>query len=413
MQNKIERKYENRFNQICKKWHEEKNVEGLIKQWYQKLLHVYSISNNFIHQTPIEEYLNTYLNALEKLNVIDVCTLESVLNSPYNIFYEEIRKIPLGMEIVSTKRIKKENGKYYLSTYGEYCILNMGLSNVRQSWIGIIEDETILENFHHELTHIVQGIKRYKYPSYFPFSFAMNHIIREGDAQYNERIFSGELYSNYKCWNEDLIDNNVFICEIYFQMYVMLMLCLPKTFREKWSNEEFDISLFSKELYQNYINLFGIMSLLAAKIFSKNIQNDFLGEINRLKDYERIKIDVETNYKNEYQRLENEIQNLKSLLQKETEKSILEEEYRKYLSEEIKEKEAEKITKYSFKNQEILRLEFGKDLINVIKYYIDKNFTIQKLFEQISQTVNNILLEQGVNIELISNILFRENDLKK
>lgn len=416
MRNEIAKKYEIRVDEICKKWKNNDKVKNLIRHWYSNLLSVYNIDNNFIDQNSLEEYIDIYLTALEKLNIINIYFLEEVIKSPDSDFYADIIKIPDNVEIVHEKRIKKENGEYSLNKNGEYCLLNLGLCNVTQSWIKVIEDETILENFHHELTHIVQDNIKYKYPTFFPFSIAMKKVIREGDAQYNERIISGKLYSNYNEWDFDTIHRKILVSDVYYPLYVMLMLSLPKKFRENWYDGKFDIILFSNESYQNYIDLFAIMSILVANILIPDIRNTYIDEIKFCqKQYKARKLEIEKSYKKQCQELEKRQVELMNGVEKIGKNVILQEEYKKYLQEELLEMKQDKALQYYHKNQEIMKLEFGENLVKTVKYYIEENLSMFELFQIFKKKVYDFLLEREETnfTNLIENIFFNKEELKK
>lgn len=416
MRNEIAKEYKIRVDEICKNWKNNDKVKNLIRCWYFKLLSVYDRNNNFIDKKSLEEYVDIYLTALEKLNIINIYSLEEIIKSPDSDFYPYIIKIPDNVEIVPEKRIMKENDKYSLNKNGEYCLLNVGLCNANQLWINVIEDEAIIKTFHHELTHIIQDNTKYKYPTFFPFSIAMKTIIREGDAQYNERIIAGKMHFNYNEWDFNRIHRKTSVSDVYYPLYIMLMLSLPKKFRENWYDGKFDITILFNELYQNYIDLFAIMSILMADILIPDIRNTYIDEIKFYqKEYKARKLEIAQNYTKRCQELEKRQAELMNGLEKIGKNIILQEEYKKYFQEELLEIKQDKALQYYQKNQEILQLEFGENLIKTVKYYIEENCSIFELFQMFKNKVYDLLLEKEStnSTDLIEDIFFNERKTKK
>lgn len=367
---------EARLEKICAKWPANKKRDSLIKKWFVKLFEFYNCNNNFIEKESFEIYMDAYLAALEKVTEINLYTLEEVLKSSLDYFQEYITIIPQDEKIDNTKRIKKEGDKYYLHPDGEYYLPNLGICDSTNSIIAIIEDENELENFHHELTHVVQEDKKYKYPLHFPFANCMNYLIREGNAQYNQRILSGKLCLN----EEELNEENVLNQNATYLLYVLLMISLPEDFRKKWAKGNFNISLLPNNLQPEYADLFAIMSLLSLNIYRSN-KNKKLDEVNFYKrEYNARKEATENNHSRELNKLKKEVKYLNELLEKEKQKNtILEGVKIKNLNDEIADIKEKRKEIDDNKRKKMMQLEFGNTVTNSIESYIKQDLTITEL----------------------------------
>lgn len=405
--NVIPLEQEARLEKICAKWPTNKKRDDLIRRWFAKIFAVYDCNNNFIEKEAFEVYIDSYLAALEKVVAINLYTLEEILKSAHNYFYEDITIIPQSEKVDNKNRIKKEGDKYYLHPDGEYYLPNLGICDSTNSAIVIIEDVNELENFHHELTHIVQGEKKYKYPIYFPFANGMNHLIREGNAQYNQRILSGKQSLNKEKLNEE----NVLNQNAIYLLYVLLMISFPEDFRKKWVEGDFDTSLLPNNMQLDYADLFAIISILTYNIYINDSRE--LDEVDFYKsEYNARKEIIENNYLEALNKLKEEVKYLNKLLEDENRKNtILGKEKIKYLSDKIADIEEKQKEIGDNKKKEIIQLEFGKNIANLTESYIKQNLTITELLRLLITKVQKLLVENN-KISIFQNIWIEEDNLK-
>ena len=165
------------------------------------------------------------------------------------------------------KLILDSNGEYYLSALG-VCY--------RGETIELVGKPILAQVLEHELQHIDQS---YVYPSKFPFASDMLKMLYEGEAGYHYNL----IYTDGKYFP---IDENDFYY-IYYLLYTLLMLVIPKEMRDLWSKKYsidsisyifpniFKSITNSEENRKNFSYIFSLATLVAAYCNSENIKKIF------------------------------------------------------------------------------------------------------------------------------------------
>ncbi len=212
------------LDKIC----EEKNWDDItiktLRKWLSSVLYFYNPNDNILEHLGVHEYINNSLEKLKQVKDIKVLRLDQVISNPNCSLFKYIKKIPFDKDSFKIRLSKRgecfildENGDYYLSVYGECHRMDKTIE---------LLDEGGVENlFHHELQHIDQY---YIYPSEFPFASDMLKMLCEGEAEYHRYLIN--RVSNFLPIEESSI------YYIYYLVYTLLMLVIPKEMQECWNS---------------------------------------------------------------------------------------------------------------------------------------------------------------------------------
>lgn len=423
---------------IIEKGYEDYEVQRLLKEWLVEVIFSYNINNDILGGRTLDEYVNSYLDALRKLENITIFQIEDVLKDPTNYFYKEIHFQNSSEEkYIVPYKLKKENDHFVLEEQGDYWLSTSGVFNFDTKKIGLLMSKNVVKTFHHELTHVIQMSSSFNYPCIFPFSFKMKTMLEEGEAEYNRKIISESILDQGIFWDEAEVQ--VLNYELYFQIYTLLMLAISNQNRFKWLNNEIDLINLSKERKESFANLFAIISLLLAKsdpdIKENNIEShirmcymDCQAKLDEYNENLETSKSIETRIVN----AQKEIQHLQNLLNdtnllkeayiervSEVKQEIMQEEnieLRMALLKELEEEtivefksalEREKLekernlaynqnllTSHSFlEESEIETYQFGKLISTFMHNYVEQKISISELFRLLVEKIEELLLE--------------------
>ncbi len=435
------------YSKICKKWNENTLVKNLIEDWLVKLLTTYQQDHNFLYRTPLSDYLNRYLNVMENLDKLNVYSIEDVIKNKNNYFYKWIEKIPTNYKEDIVFRLKKVRDEFVIDQKnGDFFLRVFGKNNKKGLNIEIMLNEGMVYTFHHELTHTILFDFKYAYPTYFPFFENVDKALYEGDAVYHENLLSSTTFIGHVDWNENTIENRSY--ELYYQLYCMLILSLPKEFVQNWEIGIFDVTIFSSEQKKIYAQLFAIMTILSAKTDFHNKLEDFVKAIdlyhsNYFQEREAINeyctieeqnlniniakyqkqidelnailnnpIILKQNYEENLQEIMKYSIEAQNISKEELEKQETLESYIEFLNDFVasilSDKKEEEIKKESiayYKEMEFQKADFGLLLVCFLQQYIEQNLSIQNLYQMFVEIVATILEERKESYEFVDLII--------
>ena len=249
------------LKQICFQKNFKQEIFEILKDWLCKLTLFYNAELDILNKKSLKEYINDYLKSLEKVESITIYNLEDILKDKDNYFYSRILKMSYSTDKNKIKyRFKKEDNNYVIDSKGDYYLAAVGACFSLENRIELINDKEIIENIHHELTHIKQDLFGYFYPSFFPFSFNIRKMLREGNATFHEKIYYGDINPKVYKWHYLNIQNNQY--EYYYQLYMLLMLILPKKLTNSWEKGEFNITLLDNNQIDRFTFIFALITIL-------------------------------------------------------------------------------------------------------------------------------------------------------
>lgn len=267
------------LNEICneKKWNN--FVREILQKWFMHILIGYDEKNNILDHFCLREYIENNFEKLRQIESLNVVNLEEILNNPNSLFYKYITKIPDYVKNVEN-RIAKRNERFVLDNLGEYYLEACGQC-IGNRKIELVNERNIEYTFEHELQHINQN---YYYPSEFPFAREMIKMLHEGDAEYHSVL----LGQGFPIIPENIEDSY----EVYYLLYTLLMIAVPKEMRHFWSKTKCDSnrdSLFkifgfisdNPETRNNFAQIFALVTLMVASCNSENTRDVYEISINK------------------------------------------------------------------------------------------------------------------------------------
>ena len=262
------------LDRICEEKDWDYKTIKVLRQWFLFLLNFYKPSTDILNHFSVEEYVKYNFTKIKKAKDIKVLELEEIFINPDCLLYNFIKKIPSNMNGL-TIRLAKQEKKFILDSNGEYYLSALGVC-YRGETIELVGKPILAQVLEHELQHIDQS---YVYPSKFPFASDMLKMLYEGEAGYHYNL----IYTDGKYFP---IDENDFYY-IYYLLYTLLMLVIPKEMRDLWSKKYsidsisyifpniFKSITNSEENRKNFSYIFSLATLVAAFCNSENTKEIF------------------------------------------------------------------------------------------------------------------------------------------
>ncbi len=390
------------LNRICKaKNLDYKTIEVLIN-WLSHIKFFYKSSNDILEHFSLEEYIKYSFEKLKQTKDIKVLQLDDTLINSQSLLYKYIEKIPFNKDEYNPRFSKKENG-FILDDNGDYYLRASGVCHGRET-IELVDQKDLFQILQHELQHINQN---YIYPSEFPFANDMLQMLNEGEGEYHYHLI--ELYPYYLPVEEK---NKYYI---YYLVYTLLMLVIPRDMRNSWNkidniypNSSIFANIFkditsSDENRNNFSQLFALATLIVALCNPDNTQTIFNNSIetcithcsNKVEKWnQKISVELELNRKNSLQHVQYHIKAVSERLNILQNPDLLQEKYmetisneKNFIASEPKEEQEEFL-----QNLQLFTLEkFESILKNEVKEGIE---SIQKYQNKIEQTPQAILGEE-------------------
>lgn len=340
--NNIYENYKKELEQIIKNKHLEK-IQELLNFWLAELCYWYNEERDLLNHQSLDEYIKSYFQALKNVNNVQSFQIEEILVDRENYFYKLIDNPVYDFtKFTSPFRFKKVDGEYIIDENGDYFLNTAGCCDRNAKDIKLVsrrKDETALD-FHHELTHSRQELQKFIYHSIFPYASLITKTLIEGEAVYHEYLLGRTIKFGYN-WDEENI--NVLSYDNFLQLYIILMLILPDSFKNKWENGKFDVALIPQENFELYVDVFALITYLSIWANGKYQENITNVSINNCYNDCRIHLEIinsqnNINYQKEEIRkdLKKRQVYLESIL---LNRELLEQEYQKEYSEISKEYE--------------------------------------------------------------------------
>ncbi len=435
----IYKKYYVELERICFEKNYNAELKQLLKKWLFELIIYYNPNLDIFNQVSLEEYIKKKLQILEKVRHLTLFNVEEVLKDKSNYFYNQIEQASV-YPIKNNKKnflLKKIKNKYVIDSNGDYFFDCIGACWCLGYEIQLLKEkeEELTVTFHHELTHLEQDLVGFYYPSIYPYSTNMRKMFREGNAVYHERLFKGQIHSPFVFWDALHIQNYKY--EFYYQIYMLLSISLPKNMFDSFCQGKFNVAYLPESQKDFFSEIFSLATILLIKSIPENNLKTIKDSLNcsyqdcllKLESYSSYKseIEQEKKYQKQLIKMKEILQNPK-LLEKEylreykeakerifkeasleTQKKLLfeleqnatVEEYEKLLKHQIystkksieayqkKINESEFVEEYKHKNY-----QFGISLYQIIQKYLEKDLSINDIFQDLVKKVETFLIQE-------------------
>ncbi len=305
--------------------------------------------------------------------------------------------------------LKKEKDSFQIAEDGNYFMSCYGLTSFENLSMELIEYEKVHKTFHHELRHINQGIIKYQYPCIYPFSSEIITMCREGEAVFHRRLIDGNILLQKGDWNEEEIKEYPY--DLFYQIYIVLMFLVPPKMRKEWESKQFNVS-YLEDKQDFFVNIFALITILAAKTNSKNTKDQIEASINLCYQNCVKTIEMEKLRKESQQVYMQALQDNRSIL---SNLHLLEEEYKKFRKEQDDKISIETFKKfledwsvyYQYKQdyyQSRNKLEedkyslylFGINLSIRLKNLLDQDLSVTDIFQIFVKESENYLRKTNV-----------------
>ncbi len=392
-------------------------IQDLLINWLLIIIEFYNPNKDILEHTLVEEFIENNLECIRNLDYLKVYTLDEILCDPTNFFYNQIIKVEHSQISAKNLRLKKEEEKYVRDPEGEYTLYSAGVCTKEilnkplriNCGIELLNIEGDVQNLQHELQHSKQQFFGFTYSSKYPFAFEIRLMLTEGDA-----IYSGNLIDDWNERNSFIDYENIQIAyNLYYQLYILLMLTLPKNVRDTWKKSDLFFDKIPEKQQEFFIELMALITVILAKNNSKYTDKDIKDSINLChQEFSEEKLNIfinerkKENEERKYRYLK-EIQKLNEILEnpKEFEKSYL----------EYKEKVENYYYNLSPDKQKKIKKEIEKKL-NMTKeeYKFDLESSIEVLKKEIceSKAISNeeyLRYQYSIKLPLAMEKIFNQN----
>lgn len=279
MQDSIDRlQFYREVDSICESKNWNKKIQVTLRNWLLSVLTFYHPNSDILEHRSLEKYIKENLDKLKQVEDLKILKLENIIENPNCTLYKCIQKIPSNTVGGEEEHLLKQGDFFKIDDKGEYYLSATGvcIGNKRIE----LEDRLGIEcSLQHELQHINQG---YIYPSEFPFAKDMMKCFHEGDAEYYHYLLR-EAPPILPSYIEDSY-------EVYYLVYTLLMLAIPKEMRLLWDKTsiEYNSNMFLKifkaistsfENRKNFSYLFALATMMVASCNAENTKEIFEASI--------------------------------------------------------------------------------------------------------------------------------------
>ncbi len=390
------------LERICVEKNWDNKTIKVLRQWFLFILKFYKPNTNILYHFSVNEYIKYNFEKLKQSKDIKILELKEILVNPQCSLYKCIQKIPINTNELTTRFSKKEKS-FILDENGEYYLSASGVCHCGET-IELIDEPGLAHVLQHELQHINQN---YVYPSEFPFANDMLQMLNEGESEYHYHLL--DMVLNFFPIEEK---NSYYI---YYLVYTLLMLVLPKEICDSWnkvhdmySNPYIFSDIFKdithvEENRNNFSNIFSLATLIVASCNSEHTQEIFNTSIETCikrcsKKVERwdqtIQFVLEEDRKNNLKGLQSHIEAVNKRINILQQPNLLQEKYLEIVSDE-----KEFIANEPKEIQEKLFSELKLFTIEKFKFILKEDIkegekSIQKYQNKKDQTPQEILGEE-------------------
>lgn len=330
------------LDRICiEKNFDNKTIKAL-KQWFLYILNFYKPSNDILEHFSVEDYIRYSFEKLKQTKDIKILELSEILINPNYSLFKQIKKIPFNTDKLTTRFIKQGKG-FILDKNGECYLSASGVCRGGKI-IELLNEKGLSLVLQHELQHINQN---YVYPSEFPFSNDMLQMLNEGEGEYHYHLL--DMISDFFQINEK--DSYY----IYYLVYTILMLTIPKEIRDSWNkidsvnsssyvfSDIFKDIFNSEENRNNFSYIFALATLIVASCNPENTKETFNNSIEASINRCSEKVDrwnqiiafvVESDRKNNRESLQYHIEEVSKRIKILQDPDLLREKYNEIITEE-------------------------------------------------------------------------------
>lgn len=389
------------FDKICEENKYDEKTVNVLRNWLLSILMFYKPSMDILNHSNLEEYIKYNFEKLKKAKDIKVLEIEEIINNPNSLLYKCIIKMPFDIDLKN--RLSKSEECYNLDKNGKYYLSANGVCH-NDKKIELLNEKGLDQVLHHELQHINQN---YVYPSEFPFANDMLKMLNEGEAEYHSHLI--DLIPDFQPIEKKAT------YDIYYFVYILLMLILPKEMCTFWSqiksakpNSHTFSNIFkyisdSERNRKSFSEIFALATSIVASCDSENTKEIFAMSVNKslnrctkkVETYNKwILRELEETKKSNLESLQYHIEKVNEIVNILDDSNLLQEKYLEIINDEKEFIASEpKETQYELLNElQLFTLEKFKS--RLIENVENGKSSIKKYQNKKVQTTHEILGEE-------------------